>query len=128
MSLLTPEEAQITQTADKTEAAKESSDTSDSDSDSVQEPEIEWIACEGDSSDEEEPAKASARAHIGLFNWPCPRSYPAQLEDRRKLKQLKPEDLSKEEQNGIMLKAGVCFMSGLFVSKFNYGFCEVPAA
>lgn len=101
--------------ADNKKTSQAASSSSDSSSDSDNEPEIVYDECVGASSSDEEPAPAAARGHVALFTWPCPRSYPRTLEDRQKLKQLKPEDVTKENQNDIMLNvAWLVFQTRLF--------------
>lgn len=45
----------------------------------------------------EAPADARSRGMCAMWCWPCPRTYPANREDRDKLGILKPADWSKDE-------------------------------
>ena len=58
-----------------------------------------WVESVGESDDEsnDEGADSTKRAECGQFVWPCPRQYAASYEERWRKKQLKPEDLTKEE-------------------------------
>ena len=83
----------------------EKSDSSDSDSD--EESDIEYVEMVGpDDSDDEDaaPAPAHKRAEVAMFTWSCPKSYPKTIENRKKIKHLKPADLSKQEQTDITVK------------------------
>jgi hypothetical protein len=54
---------------------------------------------EGDSSDydEESPAEYTIRGHAGLVTVSCPRKYPRELKDRKRLNIMIPEDYSKQQ-------------------------------
>ena len=85
------------------DAAATKSDTSSSTSDSESEVEyVEPIPGPEVSDEEMEVFPSHKRAHLALFNWSCPNNYPKDLEQRRKRKHLKPEDLSKKEETDIM--------------------------
>jgi hypothetical protein len=52
---------------------------------------------EGSSSEAPEAAPAKARGMVCMWTWSCPRSYYQDADVRRKLKQLIPADLTREE-------------------------------
>jgi hypothetical protein len=55
------------------------------------------IAGASDDESADEAAASTKRGQCGQFVWPCPRQYHADLAERKRHSQLKPEDLSKEE-------------------------------
>lgn len=72
------------------------SSASSSSSSSEDEP-VEVVEGQGSSSDESAaPAAASERGAVGMWTWPCPRSYGKTKEMRMRLGALKPLDWDKE--------------------------------
>lgn len=72
------------------------SSVSSSSSSSEDEP-VEVVEGQGSSSDESAaPAAASDRGMVGMWTWPCPRSYGKTKEMRMRLAALKPIDWDKE--------------------------------
>ena len=62
---------------------------------------------EGDSSEEDsdKPSDAKARGMCGQWVWPCPREFPADVERRKAMKVLIPEDLDKSQVGEKFKKA-----------------------
>ena len=85
-----------------------SSSSEDSGTDSS----VDLSEVSGDSSDDgaDVEAKVTQRAMCGQFVWPCPREYPSEIPARKKLKRLKPADMSKQDLGKlfkkVMSKAG----------------------
>lgn len=50
-----------------------------------------------ETSSEAEVASAKARARAGMFTWPCPRHFHAELSERQSARVLKPADVSRED-------------------------------
>ena len=80
----------------KMPSSKSSGKRSSSSSSSSSEDEIEMAEAQGSSSeDSAEPAKPAERGMIGMWTWPCPRTYPKKREDRERQRCLKPADWDK---------------------------------
>ena len=50
-----------------------------------------------ETSSEAEVTSAKARARAGMFTWPCPRHFHAELSERQSARVLKPADVSRED-------------------------------
>ena len=91
-----------------------SSSSSDSESDTPN-----YTENEGESSDSEAyvaTPSAAKKKHVALFTWACPRSYPRDLEQRKRRKELKPSDVTNAElgtdlQKRYMTAPGVMIVS-----------------
>ena len=80
----------------KMPSSKSSGKRSSSSSSSASEDGVEMAEAQGSSSEDSmEPAKAAERGMVGMWTWPCPRTYPKKREDRERQRCLKPADWDK---------------------------------
>lgn len=93
------------------------------------EEEMEMVDDEGEASSDDDVLAVSAAAKkgaVGMFTWSCPRSYPAKLEDRRKMGCLKPADMGKTELAALFKK--VLTKRGLIASLEMIAIANEPHA